>query len=96
MYAGWGTTSWCPGPRRGTLIFSYIGSYIGSDHFWGVRILNSIFWGIFRNMNIFEGMKILYIYIYFFFFFFFFGGGGHHKIGLVLGAFLCILGSFLR
>ena len=38
------------------------------------------FWGggVFRNVNIFGGMKILWIY-------FFFLGGGHDKIGLVLG-----------
>ena len=33
------------------------------------------------------------------FFFFFLGGGGgrgNHKIGLVLGVILCILGSFLK
>ena len=31
------------------------------------------------------------------FFFFFWGGGrGNHKIGLVLGVILCILGSFLK
>ena len=27
---------------------------------------------------------------------FFWGGGGHHKIGLVLGSFLCILGTFFK
>ena len=30
-------------------------------------------------------MKILWIFF-----------GGHHKIGLVLGSFLCILGSFFK
>ena len=36
-------------------------------------------------MNIFWGMKILWIFF-----------GGHHKIGLYKGLFLCILGSFLK
>ena len=36
-------------------------------------------------MNIFWGMKILWIFFW-----------GHHKIGLVFGSFLCILESFLR
>ena len=36
-------------------------------------------------MNIFLGMNILWIFF-----------GGHPKIGLVLGVFLCILGSFLK
>ena len=39
-------------------------------------------------MNIFWDRKILWI--------FFFWGGGHHKIGLVLGSFLCNLEPFLR
>ena len=40
--------------------------------------------GVFRNIHIFGGMKILWIF--FFFFFFFWGGGGgvgHDEIGLV-------------
>ena len=36
-------------------------------------------------MNIFFGMNILWIFFW-----------GHPKIGLVLGVFLCILGSFLK
>ena len=40
---------------------------------------------VFRKMNIVLGMKILLIFFW-----------GHHKIGLVLGSFLCNLGSFLR
>ena len=39
-------------------------------------------------MNVFLGMKILWI--------FWGGGGGHHKIDLYLGVFLCIFGSFLK
>ena len=36
-------------------------------------------------MNIFGGMKILWIFF-----------GVRHKIGLYLGLFLCIFGSFLK
>ena len=35
-------------------------------------------------MNIFGGMKILWMFL------------GHHKIGLALGLFICILLSFLK
>ena len=54
---------------EGTLIFSYI--YVGLDHFWGFKILNFNMFGGFRNIIIFGGMKILWIY--------------HYKTGLVLG-----------
>ena len=48
--------------------------YVGSGHFWGVKILNfTIFWGFQKN-KYFWGMKILCIFL-----------GGHHKIGLYLG-----------
>ena len=43
-----------------------------------------MFLGI-QQINIFWGMKILWIFF-----------GGHHKIGLYLGVILCILGSFLK
>ena len=36
-------------------------------------------------MNIFWGMKILWMFFW-----------GHHIIGLYLGSFLCILGSFIK
>ena len=36
------------------------------QYFWG-------FWGVFRKLNIFKDMKILWIFF-----------GGHHKIGLYL------------
>ena len=53
-----------------TLIFSYI-CRLGSFFFW-FNILNfNIFWGFQKKMNIFEGIKILWIFF-----------GGHHKIGL--------------
>ena len=55
----------------GTLIFH---TYIGSGHFFGSKFRISIFWGVFRKMNIFGGMKILWIFFW-----------GHHKIGLYLG-----------
>ena len=56
------------GGRGGGLRFSYI--YVGWDHFWGFKILNFNILGGFRNISIFGGMKILWIY--------------HNKIGLVL------------
>ena len=43
------------------------------------------FWGFSEKLIFLGGMKILWIFL-----------GGHHKIGLVWGSFLCILGSFLR
>ena len=39
-------------------------------------------------------MNILWIFFFFFFWGGGGGGGGHHNIGLYLGVFLCILGSF--
>ena len=45
----------------------------------------SIFLGVFRKINIFGGMKILWIFF-----------GGHHKIGLYLGGISMLLGSFLK
>ena len=48
--------------------------YVGSDHFWGVKFLNFNICLVFRIMNIFWGMEILWIYLW-----------GHPKIGLVLG-----------
>ena len=44
--------------------------YVGWDHFGGFKILNFNILGGFRNISIFGGMKILWIY--------------HNKIGLVL------------
>ena len=44
---------------------------------------SNIFLG-FRKINIFGGMKILWIFF------------GSPQIGLYLGSFLCILGSFLK
>ena len=56
----------------GTLIFSYI-RRLGS--FFGFKILKfNIFGGGFRKMNIFWGLKILWIFF-----------RGHHKISLNLG-----------
>ena len=54
----------------GTLIFPYI----GSGHFFGFKFFILIFFGVFRKINIFWGMKILWIFFW-----------GHHKIGLYLG-----------
>ena len=42
-------------------------------------------------MNLFGGMKILWIY-----FIFFWGGGVNTKLDYIKGSFLCILGSFLK
>ena len=55
----------------GTLIISYI-RRLGS--IFRFKILNFILLGGFRKINIFGGMKILWIFL-----------GGHHKIGLYLG-----------
>ena len=41
--------------------------------------------GGFQKNKYFWGMKILRIFL-----------GGHHKIGLYLGSFLCILGSIFK
>ena len=41
--------------------FAYACIYVGSDHFWGFKIFNfNIVW-VFRKMNIFWGMKKLWI-----------------------------------
>ena len=56
------------GGGGGTLIFSYIRRLV--PFFWVQRFEFQYFWG-FRKMNVFEGMKILWIFLW-----------GHHKIGL--------------
>ena len=77
--------AWSPG---GTLIFSNIrrlGPFLGVINF---EFQYFFFWGGgggFRKINIFWGMKILWIFL-----------GGHLKIGLVLVFFLCTLASFLK
>ena len=58
------------GGRGGTLIFSYIrrlGPFLGVQNFEFQYFLR-----LFRKMNIFWGMKILWIFFL-----------GHHKIGIV-------------
>ena len=74
---------WSVKSQGGTLIFSRIRRL---SPLWGVQ--NSefqyFFW-VFRKMTIFGGMKILWIFFW-----------GHHKIGLVWGSFLCILGSVIK
>ena len=61
-------------------------TYVGSGYFLGFKILNfNIFWGFQKN-EYFLGVWNFCGYFL----------GGHHKIGLVWGSFLCILGSFLR
>ena len=74
---------WSVKSKGGTLIFSRI-HRLGP--FFGVQ--NSEFQYFFwfsEKWIFFWGMKILWIFF-----------GGHHKIGLVWGSFLCILGSFLK
>ena len=68
-------TVYAPGGGGGLLWYFHV--YVGSGHFLflGFKILNFIFWGVFRKINIFGGTKILWISF-----------GGHHKIGLYLGA----------
>ena len=65
----------------------YFGIFIHTNPFFGFKILNfNIFGVFFRKMNIFWGMKILWIFY-----------GGHHKIGLYLGVIsVCILGYFFK
>ena len=62
-------------PRLGVLpnvTVRYFQTYVG---FFGFKILNfTIFGGVFRKMNTFRGIKILWIFL-----------GGHHKIRLYLG-----------
>ena len=58
-------------PVVGTLIFSHIRF---SGHFWGFKILNFNIFAGFQKMNIFGGIKILWIFLW-----------GYHKIGLFLG-----------
>ena len=75
--------SWCALRGGDTLIFSHVRRlrlFFGGSKFW-----ISIFFGVFRKMNIFGGVKILWIFL-----------GGHHKIGLVWGSFLCNLGVFFK
>ena len=82
-------------PQGCTLIFSYIRSFVGSSHFLGFKIFNSNIFGVFRKMNIFGDMKILWI-LFFFFFFFFGGGGSSHNWTIFLGNFYAFKGLFLR
>ena len=67
----------------GTLIFSYIRRL--GPFFWGSKFCISIFFWVFRKINIFLGMKILWIFFW-----------GHHKIGLYLEVISMHLRSFLR
>ena len=51
-----------PNPRGGgggTLIFH---TYVGSGYFFGFNILNFKIFGVFRKINVFWGMKILWIF----------------------------------
>ena len=64
----------------GTLIYSYILRRLG-PYFW-LKILNFNIFRVFRKINVFWGMKILWIFF-----------GGHHKIGLILGV-MCLLKTY--
>ena len=59
------------GGGGGTLIFSYIRRL--GPFFWVQNFEFRYFLGVFRKINIFLGMKILWIFF-----------GGHHRIGLYL------------
>ena len=60
-------------------------TYVGSGYFLDSKFWISMFLVFLRKMNIFGSMKIMWIFF-----------GGNHKIGLVWGSFLSILGSFLK
>ena len=59
------------GGGRGTLIFSYIRGL--GPFFWVQNFEFRYFFWVFSKINIFGGMKILWIFFW-----------GHHKIGLYL------------
>ena len=78
-----GITWWYSFISMITLIFSYIrrlGSFYLGSKFW-----ISIFFGVFRKINIFWGMKIMWIFF-----------GVVTKLDYIWGSYLCILWSFLR
>ena len=72
LYSGVICLHFSTGPQGGTLIFSYI-RRLGS-FFWVKYCEFQYFWGFSEKINMFWGMKILWIFL-----------GGHHKIGLYLG-----------
>ena len=49
-------------PRGGGGVLWYFHTYLGSGHFWGIKILIFNIFGVFRKINIFWGMKILWIF----------------------------------
>ena len=67
-------------PGGGSLIFSYMRRL--DPFFWDQNFEFRYFLGVFRKINIFWGMKILWIFFW-----------GHHKIGLYLEV---ILRYFLK
>ena len=75
---------WFPRGGGGGGVFWYFHTYVGSGNFWGSKFWISIFIGVFRKMNIFWGMQILWIFF-----------GVITKLGHIKWLFLCILGSFL-
>ena len=63
----------------------YFHTYVGSDHFFGVKFFNFNIFGGFQKNEYFLGMKILCIFFWVI-----------PKMDNFLGLFLCILGSFLK
>ena len=57
-------SSVCPpeGGGGGTLIFH---TYVGLGYFWVKNFEFQYFYGVFRKLNIFGGMKILWIFFWF-------------------------------
>ena len=71
------------GGGGGTPIFSRICRL--SPFFWVQNSEFQYFLGFSEKIIFLGGIKILWIFFW-----------GHHKIGLVLGSFLCNLGSFFK
>ena len=55
------TFSFSHGVKIPGAVLSYFHTYVGSGHFWGLKILNFNILGGFQN--IFGGMKILWIFL---------------------------------
>ena len=77
-------SSVCPPERGGggTLIFH---TYVGLGHFWVKNFEFQYFYGVFRKLNNFGGMKILWIFFWFI-----------TNLDYIKRPFLFILGSFLK
>ena len=76
-----------PSVGVGTLIFSYLRRLWSFFSFGGgVKVLNFNILGVFRKMNIFWGMKILWIFIW----------GSSQNWTIFIGHFYAFYGLFLR